>query len=158
MGRIRLNCSLFKMTTKSNHLYEHNWDKSERNKERSTRRMSLPTAGSVSLHILTDAARLACLLWEARVSLPRLGLMKDFLGSSERLGFSCQTRSRFHRGGNSFPMCWKAVLWKPGCRGSVKGGWEGLPPSHHGNSLLGITLPLTRPAPTNWSAHPGDGN
>lgn len=129
----------------------------QRNKGRSTRRLSLHSWLCVTA-LLTVPARLAPpALGSHSPALPSSGLTKDLLGSSSGwLGSSCQTPSQFHRGGKTafFHVLASGASrsWRPGLglgklgRATTKSPWQ-QSPWHH--------PPLTRPAPTNWSAHAG---
>lgn len=140
MGQISLCCSLFKMTTESNHLYEQNWDKSERNKGRRSRRTSLSTAGCVSQHILTEPAKLT--------PLPQLGLTKDLLGSSVWRGSSCQIQPRLHRGGETaFPCARKQGFEKLAAGVGIREAGEGY------LQVTMATVSLASPSPNPASPH-----
>lgn len=114
MGQRRLSCSLFKMTTESNHLCKKKNKKLGEIREKQRKEHSPHVISHswlcVTQHILARPARLA--------PLPMLSVMKDLLGSSEWLGSSCQAQSWFHRGGKTaFACARKWCLEKAGCRG-----------------------------------------
>lgn len=94
--------------------------------------MSLHTAGSVSLHSLTEPARLA---W-----VPQPGETQDLPSGwvpavRHKPGFTEVEQQLFHVLESRASQSLAAGV------GIREAGWGGLPPSHHGNSIPGIALP-----------------